>query len=141
MNLKRWLEKRLLEEAPDIKKDLGQFIRLANRDLSDASVEAVSLDRRFATAYGAALGLASLVIGSAGYRVVAKRGHHKVTFEAAAEILGKDANEILNYFDICRRKRNKVDYDMTDVVTETEVVELIEAVRNFKALVESRFKI
>jgi hypothetical protein len=42
---------------------------------------AVSADRRFATAYNAALLTAHMVIACAGYRVTAKTGHHKVAFD------------------------------------------------------------
>ena len=47
---------------------------LIARDLADAAVPGLSADRRFATAYNAALQVANTAIASAGYRVTAKTG-------------------------------------------------------------------
>jgi hypothetical protein len=55
---------------------------LVARDLSDSKVTGLSADRRFATAYNAALQAANMAIACAGYRVTAKTGHHKVTIES-----------------------------------------------------------
>ena len=56
------------------KKELDDIRALIARDLADAGVTAVSADRRFATAYNAALLTAHMVIACAGYRVTAKTG-------------------------------------------------------------------
>jgi hypothetical protein len=40
----------------------------------------LSSDRRFSTAYNAALQAANMAIACAGCRVTAKTGHHKMTF-------------------------------------------------------------
>lgn len=45
---------------------------LIARDLADAGVAGLSADRRFATAYNAALQAANMAIACAGYRVSAK---------------------------------------------------------------------
>jgi hypothetical protein len=50
---------------------------LVARDLADAQVQGLSADRRFATAYNAALQTAKMAIACAGYRVTAKAGHHR----------------------------------------------------------------
>jgi hypothetical protein len=64
------------------KVTLAVPLRDWNRGRADAGVTAVSADRRFATAYNAALLTAHMVIACAGYRVTAKTGHHKVAFDA-----------------------------------------------------------
>ncbi len=107
--------------------------KIVDRDIRDAQVEALSADRRFAVAYNAALNLASYVIRKNGYRVAAKVGHHRVTFLVAGDILGRQSRKHLDYFDVCRRKRNRLDYDATGVATETEVSELIQKVVEFKS--------
>lgn len=55
---------------------------LVARDLADAQLAGLSADRRFATAYNAALQTANMAIACAGYRVTAKTGHHRVTLDA-----------------------------------------------------------
>jgi hypothetical protein len=134
MNLKKWADAGRIQEVVVTKKTLDDLKRLIDRDLADSKIAAVSNDRRFATAYNAALNLASFVIRQKGYRVSAKIGHHQLTFELAGEIIGASAYPYVDFFDLCRRKRNKVDYDLADVVSESEVVDLIEAVLAFKPL-------
>ena len=70
------------------KKELDEMRALVARDLGDAKVEGLSADRRFATAYNAALQGANVAIACAGYRVTAKTGHHKITFYSANLALG-----------------------------------------------------
>ena len=137
-NLKPWVDKGEIRSVRVGPKDLQNLLALVGRDLSDAQVVAVSADRRFASAYAAALNLASYVIRQEGYRVVGQRGHHRITFIVAGKILGHLATPFLDFFDLCRRKRNQVDYDFADVVSETEVKELIESVFKFKEIVESK---
>jgi hypothetical protein len=64
------------------KRELDELRTLVARDLADARVHGLSADRRFATAYNAALQTANMAVACAGYRVTAKTGHHKVTLDA-----------------------------------------------------------
>ena len=61
------------------KKELDNMRALIARDLADASLAGLSADRRFATAYNAALQAANMAIACAGYRIVSKVGHHRVS--------------------------------------------------------------
>jgi hypothetical protein len=92
---------------------------LVARDLADAAIPGLSADRRFATAYNAALQVASMAVACAGYRVTAKTGHHRVTLEAAVLALGSRAQRHADYLETCRRKRNVIDYTRSHVATET----------------------
>ena len=106
------------------------------RDLADAKVQALSADRRFATAYNAALLGATMVIACAGYRVTAKTGHHKIAFDSITLALGSMAVKYADYFETCRRKRNVIDYTRSHVATETEAEEILETATQFYELVE-----
>ena len=119
------------------KKELDDIRALIARDLADAGVTAVSADRRFATAYNAALLTAHMVIACAGYRVTAKTGHHKVAFDAITLTLGAGAGKYADYFERCRRKRNVIDYTRSDVATETEAQEILEKATEFHGFVEA----
>lgn len=46
--------------------------------------------------------------------------------------MGPRISETASYFDICRRKRNALDYDMTGVVSSTEAQELLSKAKEFK---------
>lgn len=70
------------------KKELDKLRAVIARDFADASLDGVSADRRFATAYNAALQAAKMAIACAGYRV-AGAGHHRISFEVVKLAMGK----------------------------------------------------
>ena len=111
---------------------------LVNRDLKDAEIEGLSDDRRFATAYNAVLQLSKMAIACSGYRVSSnKTGHHRTTFEAVTNaVASQDVENLADYFDTCRRKRNLIDYDATEVASETEADELVKKGRQFQTIIE-----
>jgi glycerol-3-phosphate dehydrogenase len=107
------------------KKELDNMRALIARDLADAAIAGLSSDRRFATAYNAALQAANMAIACAGYRIVSKVGHHRVSFESVKLVLGKPADKYADYFETCRRKRNTIDYTFCNVATQTEASEIL----------------
>ena len=119
------------------KKELDDFRALIARDLADATVAGLSADRRFATAYNAALLAANMAIATAGYRVTARVGHHKISFDSVRLVLGVSADKYTDYFETCRRKRNVIDYTRSHVATETESTELVKKATEFYEAVES----
>jgi len=110
---------------------------LIARDLADASVQGLSADRSFATAYNAALQAAHMAIACAGYRVTGKTGHHKISFESVRLALGRGADKYADYFEMCRRKRNAIDYTHSQVATETEAKEILAKATEFYQFVEA----
>jgi hypothetical protein len=119
------------------KRELDNIRALIARDLADAGLTGLSADRRFATAYNAALQAGKITIACSGYRVGARAGHHAVTFEAVRLAIGTEASFLVDYFDTCRRKRNLIDYDNSSVATQTEADELQLKAAEFLALVEA----
>ena len=111
---------------------------MVTRDLKDAEIEGLSDDRRFATAYNAVLQLSKMSIACSGYRVSSnKTGHHRTTFDAVKNAIGTvDVENLADYFETCRRKRNLIDYDATEVASETEADELVEKGREFQTIIE-----
>ena len=110
---------------------------LVARDLADAGIAGLSADRRFATAYNAALQGATMAIACAGYRVTAKTGHHKIMFYSANLALSSHASKYADYFETCRRKRNVIDYTRSHVATETEATEIVAKATEFWEFVEA----
>lgn len=117
------------------KKELEKLRAVIRRDLADASLHGASADRRFATAYNAALQAAKMAIACAGYRVVAA-GHHRISFDVVKLAIGKAADPYSDYFDRCRRKRNVIDYDDAFVATETEAKEILTKTKEFADVVD-----
>lgn len=117
-------------------QELQGLRTVVSRDLRDAALPDLSADRRFAIAYNAVLQLATMVVACTGYRVRGV-GHHHTTFEALELAMGPNITAHAVYFDTCRRKRNLVDYDTANVITETEARELLEKAYEFYQLVEA----
>lgn len=109
---------------------------LIARDLADAALQGLSSDRRFATAYNAALQAAQMAIACAGYRISGSTGHHKVSFQSITLVLGSAAGKYSDYFETCRRKRNTIDYMRSHVATETEAQEILSIAQEFLEFVE-----
>ena len=118
------------------KKELDNMRALIARDLADAAIAGLSADRRFATAYNAALQAANMAIACAGYRIVSKVGHHRVSLDSTKLVLGKTAHKYADYFETCRRKRNTIDYTFSNVATETEANEILIQASQFYGEVE-----
>lgn len=118
------------------KQELDDLRTVIERDLHDAALPLLSADRRFATAYNAALQTAKMAVACAGYRVVGQ-GHHQVSFEAAELAIGASVSALVTYFELCRRKRNTLDYDVANVVSDTEAAELLQKAQQFKTEVEA----
>lgn len=118
------------------KQELDGLRAVVERDLKDAAIPGLSVDRRFATAYNAVLQLATMAIACAGYRVSAKQGHHENTFKGLELVLGPSVTKVAKYFNTCRKKRNRVDYNLADIVTQTELDELLDKAGQFKQLIE-----
>jgi len=133
----QWLAKGDVKTHQTSKHEIDNLRALIRRDLADAAVTALSADRRFATAYNAALQAATIAIACSGYRVSARAGHHKVTFEAAGVAIGSEASTLTDYFETCRRKRNVIDYMNSSVATDTEAEEIVERASEFRSLVEN----
>ncbi|MHC5542550.1 hypothetical protein ACYOEI_30360 [Singulisphaera rosea] len=109
---------------------------MIERGLRDAAIVGLSADRSFATAHNAALQTAEMAIACAGYRVVGQ-GHHQVSYEAAEIAVGTSVSAFVAYFEICRRKRNTLDYDVANIVSDPEAAELLRKTQEFKAEVET----
>src|SRR5258708_26971027 len=128
----QWLVKGDVKTHQTSKQEIDNLRALITRDLADAAVIALSADRRFATAYNAALQVATIAIACSGYRVSARSGHHKVTFETAGVAIGSEAIALADYFKTCRRKRNVIDYMTSSVATETEAEEIVKRADEFR---------
>lgn len=119
------------------RREIESLRELIERDLKDADLKGLSADRKFATAYNAALQLCKMAIACAGYRLTVGVGHHQKTFETVkSAVMTTDAETLADYFEICRRKRNVIDYDAADTISETEANELLKKAGEFQVLVE-----
>jgi uncharacterized protein (UPF0332 family) len=131
MNLENWLSEGRLQRHKTSVKEIADLLKVVDRDLADAAVKEISTDRRFATAYNAALQLATMVLYASGYRA-GKPGHHWVTLKVLPEVMGPDAQERADYFNSCRSTRNVTDYDRAGVVSDAAADEILKEAKAFK---------
>ena len=119
------------------KKELDDMRALVARDLADSNVAGLSADRRFATAYNAALPVANMALACGGCRVTAKTGHHKVTLDSVKLAVGNTVDKYADYFERCRRKRNVIDYTRSRVAADSEAKETVQQATDFYEFVEA----
>src|ERR1700751_332816 len=136
MSWKALLQGNKAHRHTSIVQEISELRRVIARDLADSAIPALSEDRRFATAYNAALQTAKMAVACAGYRIASVPGHHRLTFEGAKLALGKPAEQLTDFFDACRRKRNEIDYTGATIATATEAEELFVHEKAFLELVE-----
>lgn len=127
VTLESWLADGSIKIHTPSHPEILRLLAVADRDLKDANLKGLSVDRRFATAYAAALQLATVVMRASGYRASANvGGHHWRTISLLPQLMGPEQQERGVYLDSCRRARNEADYDRTGVVSESELLELLE---------------
>lgn len=125
MDLEQNLAAGRLRRLEPSRSEIGRLLAVADRDIADASLRGLSADRAFSTAYSAALSLATLVLRASGYRTSSDSGHHWLTIGVLPELMGPAQRDRATYLDTCRRSRNQADYDMVNVVSKADVVELL----------------
>lgn len=119
--------------------EIANLFAGARRDMADARVEDLSLDRRFTIAYSAALSLATAALYARGFRS-AGFGHHATVFAALPDVMGESMSDLADYFDLCRRKRNRLSYERVGLATEADVEELTETTEQFAKQVREWFR-
>jgi hypothetical protein len=102
------------------------LLSIVERELRDASVEAVSADGRFTHAYNAALTLCRIALRATGYRVGKGKGAHQYEINSLVYTLGNQYREQMILFSQYSKKRAQEVYDRTGVVELEDVRDLID---------------
>lgn len=141
MTLEDWLANHWISKHETSAAEISALRAVVDRDLRDAGIESLSADRRFATAYNAALQLSKMALAVAGYRLSKGHGGHERAFDVVRYVVpAEEIEDLCDYFDTCRRKRNDIDYDFADVVTDTELEEILGEVSEYRELIEGWIK-
>ncbi|MBI3840326.1 MAG: hypothetical protein HY288_20585 [Planctomycetia bacterium] len=131
-------EKRLIKE-PSSKTELDNLRSIVTRSLKDVAAPGLSADTRFILAYDAARSLSLIVVRAEGFRPRSAGGQHYNTF-LALEAADPNFATLSAYFDGCRMKRNKCEYDSAGGVSETDADGLLTAAQQFAVDVEAWVK-
>lgn len=137
MSLEEWKRNHWLKESVTSLSEITQLFAVVDREISDASVDGLSVDGHFMHAYDAALNLCTIALRSSGYSVVKGQGHHKKTIEALPLCLDKSFAGIADQIDIASRQRGQAMYDRTGVVEEQDAADLLKVAMELRtALIE-----
>jgi hypothetical protein len=139
MSLKQWADNGWLKPHKTSREEIANLLAIVDRDLSDATNESISPDSRFGIAYNAALKLCTILLFTSGYSADKAR-HHYLTIQAMPFILGNDRKPDAQYLDTCRNKRNIAEYHYVGNVTERDVEELADFVKELKGTVRDWLK-
>lgn len=134
MSLENWLNEGRLKRHKTSRNEINQLLAVYERDMADAQAKTISTDRRFATAYNAALTLSATALAAGGYRASGE-GQHYWAIQSLAFTLQLDA-ETIEVFNRFRRKRNTIDYERIGTVSEKEVLEIIQLAKDIRGKLE-----
>lgn len=135
MTWQKLLDEGRIDKHRTSRRELDDLRTVIARDLGDVDLEGLSADRKFATAYNAALQSVKMVIACSGYRVKGFGAHYH-TFGCLQLAMGKRMSKSAGFLDQCRRKRNIADYDAAGRITEAEAKEMIKFATSFTKKVE-----
>ena len=130
MPFEKLISQQNIQKHKPSKEEIADLFKLIARDLKDAAIDELSEDRRFAIAYNAVLQCGTTIMHCLGYRTKGE-AHHYFTFEFLREALRHKHENLIDYFDACRYKRNRTDYDAAGEISETEVNELLKKAKEF----------
>jgi len=132
MTLQQWAEYGWLRSHTPSMQEISDLLAIAGRDIADAGSGGISTDWQFGIAYNAALKLCTILLYAEGYRAGQGLQHYR-TIQALPLILGPERNNDASYLDVCRAKRNTVEYDRIGATSDGEVAELLEFVMELRA--------
>jgi len=120
MSLEKWAEYGWLKAEPTSRDEINSLLTIVDRDLRDASVEAISDDRRFEAAFNAARTAANVALRASGYRTSTQAGHHVKTIESLELTISADS-KLIQRMKTLSKKRNATSYDSAGNVSAQEL--------------------
>ncbi|MBR4674402.1 MAG: hypothetical protein IKP00_08055 [Victivallales bacterium] len=117
-------------------QEIANLLAIVERDLTDASLNDLSVDWQFGIAYNAALKLCNIMLYVHGYRPENALAHYRAIM-ALKEIEEENWEQYSVYLNACRMRRNTLEYDCVDSISKDDAEELITFTRKFYAEVKN----
>ena len=124
MSLTDWATNGWIEAHKTSPREIADQLALADRDIDDAQVIALSPEWRLSIAYNAALRCATAALYAEGYRARRER-HHERTIHSLAFTMALDKMTIMT-LDSFRQLRNTSDYDQVGMVSKKQAQEMLD---------------
>jgi len=141
MSLIDWEKNGWLKSHKTSQQEIQNLLKIIERDLDDCQKTGISADWRFAIAYNAALQCCTILLYCSGYMPTRGQSIHYRVIQSLAFTLGSDFDEIVAYLNSCRVKRNISDYEAIGSISENEVTELIDVVKELHKNVRNWLKV
>ena len=135
MSLHDWQLAGWLTAHQSSQREIADLLGVAERDLADCQIAALSADWRLNIAYNAALQVALAALAAEGYRV-AREAHHFRAIQSMEYSLNCDRQMIVKV-EAFRKKRNISSYDIAGSVSDKEAREMYELAATLRAKVEA----
>jgi hypothetical protein len=135
MSLQSWLQNSWLVQHVTSAQEIGDLLRISDRDLAACQVKGLPADWRLAIAYNAALQAATAALASAGYRASRDSHHHRVI--QSLEFTSGLERKRIDAFDAFRKKRNASSYDAAGAVSDGEADEMFQLATQIRTNVEA----
>jgi hypothetical protein len=132
MSLEQWRQNAWLQRSDVTLPEIQQLFAVVDRELTDASVEALSNEGRFEHAYDAALQLCVIPLRSLGYRVPKGQSLHKRAIDSLRYTLGESQAETSVCLERYSRARGRIVYERIGVVTQQDVEDLLSIARELR---------
>lgn len=124
MTLENLLAIHRLQNFKPTPTGVQQLLAAAERNLTDAKLDALSSDNRFDAAYKAIMQCAMIGLWASGYRTATSQpGHHQTALQVLPKTMGI-AQDTVIVLDALRKQRNLNDYE-GDPITEAAVAECL----------------
>jgi hypothetical protein len=145
--LKPLIDAGWVEELPSSPDELQGLLGIVARRVEEVAGSLRYPDSIFALAYDAVRCSATVVLRAEGIRVKQGR-HHELTFDGLHRLGIPGLSDRARYYDDCRRKRARLEYDSAGDVSDVEARDLAaeaarldKAVRAWLALAHPEFKL
>lgn len=123
LTLAEWHENGWLQAIPASAEEVARLLAVADRNLADAEVTAVSTDARVGFAHAATVALAAAALAAEGYRA-GKERHHERLLDSLRYTIDIDARLLKQLHDV-RRARNALTYEQPGDTTQAEAEAII----------------
>ncbi len=142
MSLEELLKKRIIQKIEPDKKVSKELMKISKRDLETAKLmyKHENYDWCLATAYNAMLQAGRALMFSLGYRAYTKYHHVGVVLFLHEMFETKISDRLIYFFDKIRKKRHRVIYDISGIVSEEEAKMCIETAEKFVKKIEKILK-
>ncbi len=137
MNYGELESKGLIHPYPGSKKQVGQRLALAQRDIRTArKTLAENSDWAYSIAYNAMLQASRALIFHKGYRPTSGEGAHLAVVEFVKATLGQTLPNEVDLFNKMRRKRHRAVYDSLGMISQEEARQAVDFAQEFVNLIK-----